>query len=414
LYVGLQCRHVTTSRFFVYISNESSANVFFDNLQVRQDRGRIIEENHYYAHGLKIAAISSKAYGAPNNNYGYQGDFSEFDDDLGWNDFELRSYDPQIGRFLQNDPYDQFASGYVGMGNDPVNNIDPSGGWASTGIFAGLSQAGIMGVTTLGGAIIGGAIDLISGGDGSKGLMLGVGIGLASNFGNAIDWGGVGSKVLSFGGVGINLVGFGLERLNNQTDNFALKDVITYGRKGSKKFRELLNQAGINDKNYYSAISFGGSTTTTSEAPYKITLKKGSCAETTLGLAHELTNRINGKFLEKFRTDVGAGTITPEQYALGVLGIEAKGVLNQIIVGSQLNLQPSVAGNQPYFEEYKSGGTTDDALIKKINKNIRKLNLANGGGNAYDSYRKDGTAYREAMKAYEKQMKEYNKKYKKN
>ena len=88
-------------------------------MQVRHDRGRIIEENHYYAFGLKIAAISSKAYGAPNNNYLYQGDFSEFDDDLGWNDFELRSYDPQIGRFLQSDPYDQFASGYVGMGNDP-------------------------------------------------------------------------------------------------------------------------------------------------------------------------------------------------------------------------------------------------------------------------------------------------------
>ena len=95
---------------------------------MRHDRGRIIEENHYYAHGLKIAAISSKAYGAPNNNYLYQGDFSDFDDDLGWNDFELRSYDPQIGRFLQNDPYDQFASGYVGMGNDPVNGVDPSGG----------------------------------------------------------------------------------------------------------------------------------------------------------------------------------------------------------------------------------------------------------------------------------------------
>jgi len=174
--------------------------VFFDNLQVRHDRGRIIEENHYYAFGLKIAAISSKAYGAPNNNYGYQGDVSEMDDDLGWNDFELRSYDPQIGRFLQNDPYDQFASGYVGMGNDPVNNIDPSGGWAATGIFQGMSQAGIMATTTLGGAIIGGAIDLISGGDGSKGLMLGAGIGLASNFASAFNWGSVDiGKIASLG-----------------------------------------------------------------------------------------------------------------------------------------------------------------------------------------------------------------------
>ena len=30
---------------YVYISNESSVSVYFDNLQVRQDRGRIIEEN---------------------------------------------------------------------------------------------------------------------------------------------------------------------------------------------------------------------------------------------------------------------------------------------------------------------------------------------------------------------------------
>ena len=163
---------------FVYISNESSANVFFDNLQVRHDRGRIIEENHYYAHGLKIAAISSKAYGAPNSNYLYQGDFSEMDDDLGWNDFELRSYD-------------QFASGYIGMGNDPVNNIDPSGGWAATGIFQGMSQAGIMATTTLGGAIIGGVVDYLTGGDGFTGAALGAGIGLGSNFASAFKWKGV-------------------------------------------------------------------------------------------------------------------------------------------------------------------------------------------------------------------------------
>ena len=171
-------------------------------MQVRHDRGRIIEENHYYAFGLKIAAISSKAYGAPNNNYLYQGDFSDFDDDLGWNDFELRSYDPQIGRFLQNDPYDQFASGYVGMGDDPVNTIDPSGGWAATGIFQGMSQAGIMATTTLGGAIIGGIVDRLTGGDGWTGAAIGAGIGLGSNFASAFKWGGIGNilgKGIEFG-----------------------------------------------------------------------------------------------------------------------------------------------------------------------------------------------------------------------
>lgn len=50
------------------------------------------------------------------------------DDDIGWNDFALRNYDAQVGRWVQQDPFGQFASPYVGMGNDPANLIDPSGG----------------------------------------------------------------------------------------------------------------------------------------------------------------------------------------------------------------------------------------------------------------------------------------------
>jgi len=58
----------------------------------------------------------------------YQGAFSELDDDIGWTDFALRNYDAQIGRWVQQDPYDEFASPYLGLGDDPINNIDPSGG----------------------------------------------------------------------------------------------------------------------------------------------------------------------------------------------------------------------------------------------------------------------------------------------
>lgn len=42
----------------------------------------------------------------------------------------MRDYDAQIGRFVQADPYEQFASPYTGMANDPVNNIDEDGGFA--------------------------------------------------------------------------------------------------------------------------------------------------------------------------------------------------------------------------------------------------------------------------------------------
>ena len=118
---------------YVYVSNESDEHIYFDNLQINHTRGRITEENHYYAYGLKIAGISSKKLadlneGQVKNNYGYQGDFSEFDDDLNLNDFTLRNYDQQTGRWLQNDPYNEFPSGYIGMGDNPINNVDPDGG----------------------------------------------------------------------------------------------------------------------------------------------------------------------------------------------------------------------------------------------------------------------------------------------
>lgn len=60
--------------------------------------------------------------------HGYQGQYAEKDTITGWNAFELRMYDPLIGRWLQVDPERQFASPYNGMGNNPMNRTDPTGG----------------------------------------------------------------------------------------------------------------------------------------------------------------------------------------------------------------------------------------------------------------------------------------------
>ncbi len=46
----------------------------------------------------------------------------------GWSHFQLREYDPVIGRWLVPDPYRQFASPYVGIGNNPIAYVDPDGG----------------------------------------------------------------------------------------------------------------------------------------------------------------------------------------------------------------------------------------------------------------------------------------------
>ncbi len=113
---------------FVYLSNNSPIEVWFDNFVVSHQRGRILQENHYYPYGLQIASISSKAAGKMDNMYRYQGAYSEFEEETGWTDFELRMYDAQIGRWTGVDPYDQFVSPYIGMGNYPVGSTDPDGG----------------------------------------------------------------------------------------------------------------------------------------------------------------------------------------------------------------------------------------------------------------------------------------------
>jgi len=49
----------------------------------------------------------------------------------GWNSFDLRMYDANVGRWLSKDPMGQYWSPYEGMGNNPVSNSDPTGGSAA-------------------------------------------------------------------------------------------------------------------------------------------------------------------------------------------------------------------------------------------------------------------------------------------
>lgn len=66
-----------------------------------------------------------------------------------WNRFSLRgNYDSRLGRWASTDPYSQYASPYVGMGNNFVNGVDPSGGFFSVG--------GALVGAVIGGAIMGG------------------------------------------------------------------------------------------------------------------------------------------------------------------------------------------------------------------------------------------------------------------
>jgi RHS repeat-associated protein len=142
---------------------------------------------NYTAYGLKIAGISSRAFTPPSPleragvREQYQGEFADFEEELDWNDFALRSYDPQLGRWLQQDPYDEFSSPYVGMGNDAVNLVDPSGGNILSSINS-LSVVDKLFLGAVGGGLIGAGVNALTGNDIGKGFIKGMGIGIAAVF----------------------------------------------------------------------------------------------------------------------------------------------------------------------------------------------------------------------------------------
>ncbi len=78
----------------------------------------------YYPFGEPLNGRNSNS---GNYRYAFQG--QEKDPETGMEAFQLRMWDGRLGRWLSPDPYGQYASPYLGMGNNPINGVDPDGGW---------------------------------------------------------------------------------------------------------------------------------------------------------------------------------------------------------------------------------------------------------------------------------------------
>jgi RHS repeat-associated protein len=107
---------------------------FFQSLWKKSDGPEKSSNCSPYGLPMENREITDEPY-----KYGYQGQFAEKDETTGWSQFDLRMYDPKIGRWLSPDPYGQFASGYVAMGNTPNMSVDPNGGWSW--VTAGIGAA---------------------------------------------------------------------------------------------------------------------------------------------------------------------------------------------------------------------------------------------------------------------------------
>jgi RHS repeat-associated protein len=120
---------------YVFVSNESRQNVYFDEIRVEHIRGPLTEETHYYPFGLAMAGISSKSAGSITNKYKFGGkelQLNEFSDNSGLDlyDFNARNYDPQVGRWWSGDSKaDKLVSWspYNYCFNNPIKFFDSDG-----------------------------------------------------------------------------------------------------------------------------------------------------------------------------------------------------------------------------------------------------------------------------------------------
>jgi RHS repeat-associated protein len=233
---------------YVYVSNQSNINVYFDNLQVVQTRGPMLEETHYYPDGLIMAGISDKAWNKLQNNYHYQGNEiqnQEWNDGSGLeeDDFNARFYDPQLGRWNTQDPAGQYASPYLGMGNNWMNGTDPNGQWFG---IDDIIASFVGGVLNLGSELLSGNVHNLGQGleyfgvgaaAGESGLYGGpTASGAVAGAGNALIGGGNLENVIQSGfmGVATGALAGGIEGASiSSNDGFGWDDVLDWAKTGA-------------------------------------------------------------------------------------------------------------------------------------------------------------------------------------
>lgn len=111
---GLIATKETDEDYFVLKDHIGSSRI------VLQDNGVVSSTYNYLPMGGLMNSTVSE-----NSPYRFQG--QEYDPETGLQNFRARFYDDELGRFYGTDPQNQFASPYTGIGNNPVNLVDPTG-----------------------------------------------------------------------------------------------------------------------------------------------------------------------------------------------------------------------------------------------------------------------------------------------
>jgi RHS repeat-associated protein len=114
---------------YVYVSNESPQDVYFDDITVKHYTGPLLQEQSYYPFGVEMAAISDKAMNKLSSAYKFNGG-DEMEESISMYSTFYRGYDQQLGRFMGVDMLSEKAIGmssYHFGADNPIMFNDPLG-----------------------------------------------------------------------------------------------------------------------------------------------------------------------------------------------------------------------------------------------------------------------------------------------
>jgi RHS repeat-associated protein len=162
--------------------------------------------------------------------------------------------------------------------------------------------------------------------------------------------------------------------------NDPIKEIIDKGKKGSKTFTKLLEKAGVTNSNYKKIIMLGNRTII--KGGGDIQLKSGlPINEGIIALTHELTNRTNTVELDNLSEQVSYGDISVQDYATKVMDVEAEGVVNQIVVASEMKINFGDAPGDKFGNDliklYTNGASIEE-ITNLVKEKIEKLVVGDG------------------------------------
>lgn len=120
--IGVAYNSTNNTKRYVYELTDHLGNVRATFTKNNNQEAQREGYTDYYPFGMPMPGRNLVG----DYRYAFQG--QEKDPETGKEAFELRLWDSRIGRWLSPDPYGQYVSPYLGMGNNPISRWDPDGG----------------------------------------------------------------------------------------------------------------------------------------------------------------------------------------------------------------------------------------------------------------------------------------------